>query len=53
MIRNAMGMCDKSGQFLFQVLPNLFPHGHLTLTEMMLWEKYYKEKEERRNQGDA
>jgi len=35
------------GQFLFQVKPSLFPEGELTPTEVLLWEMYYKDKNER------
>ena len=48
MVKNTMILCDKSGQFLFQVLPDMFPHGRLTQVEMQLWSKFYEEKEERR-----
>jgi len=44
MIKNVMTLCDKSGQFLFQVLPDKFPHGRLTGVEMELWNRYYTEK---------
>jgi len=46
MIKNVMAMCDKSGRFLFEVLPDLFPHGRITPDEMLLWELYYTEKKE-------
>ena len=44
MIKNAMILCDKSGQFLFQVMPDKFPHGRWTIVEALLWEKYYEQK---------
>jgi hypothetical protein len=47
MIKNTMSLCDKSGQFLFQVMPDKFPHGRLTLKEMLLWEKFYDEQNQR------
>jgi len=44
MIRNVMALCDKSGQFLFQVMPDRFPHGRVTSLELELWSRYYTEK---------
>ena len=35
-----------SGKFLYEVLPNEFPEQQLTETEIILWEMYYKEKEQ-------
>jgi len=60
MIQNVMSLCDKSGQFLFHVLPDKFPaeaaQGRVGETEMLLWEKYYTRKKaeadrRRRRQG--
>jgi len=44
MVKNTMLLCDKSGQFLFQVLPDVFPHGRITEIEMHLWNMFYEEK---------
>jgi len=42
-----MALLDMQGQFLFQVKPSLFPQGELTGTEVLLWELYYQEKNNR------
>ena len=48
MMENIMALCDKSGQFLFQVCPDKFPveavQGRVGMTEMLLWDKYYTKK---------
>jgi len=36
-----------SGEFLFQVRPDVFPEGFLTQVEVCLWIEFYKEKEAR------
>jgi len=46
MIRFTMALCEKSGQFLFQVLPDRFPYDRVTKIEMLLWDKYYTDKED-------
>lgn len=38
-------MCEIRGAFLFQVRPDIFPEGYLTETELILWGKYYKERD--------
>jgi len=40
-------LLDTRQQFLFQVKPSLFPDGELCLAEMILWEKYYKQKNDK------
>jgi len=52
-IKWVLSLCDKSGQFLFQVLPDVFPQGRVTNQELLLWEKYYEEKELRRKQKNG
>lgn len=42
-----MALCEKSGQFLFQVMPDKFPHGRITQIELDLWDKFYTEKAEK------
>ena len=49
MVRNVLSLCDKSGQFLFQVLPDRFPHGRVTMIELKLWDKFYTEQKNRRD----
>lgn len=43
-----MSLCDKSGRFLFEALPDIFPHGRVTMTEMELWARYYEDRERRK-----
>ena len=47
MIQNALAMCDKNGRFLFEVMPDFFPHGRFTQVEAELWAKYFEQKNER------
>jgi len=47
MIQNVMALCDKSGQFLFQVMPDRFPYGRISDVEMALWSKYFDAKNAR------
>ena len=35
------------GRFLYEVLPGLFPESQMTETELLLWEFYYRDKNER------
>jgi len=49
MFKNIMALCDKSGQFLFQVMPDIFPHGRITADEMLLWDKYYEQQKQMRD----
>ena len=35
------------GRFLFEVMPSEFPEGQLGETEILLWEFYYRDKNER------
>jgi len=39
-----MVLCDLRGKLLYEVNPSLFPAGELSETEVMLWELYYKDK---------
>jgi len=40
-------LADKFGKPLFEVRPDLFPHGRLTGIEISLWEIHLKEQEKR------
>jgi len=42
-----MMLCHSRGRFLFEVLPDIFPEGYLTDTEVELWEMHYQEQNER------
>ena len=33
-----------SQRFLYEVAPDIFPHGYLTEVEIALWDRYYTEK---------
>ncbi len=44
-----MALCEKSGQFLFQVMPDVFPHGRLTNIELELWDRFYLMKQQEEN----
>lgn len=46
-VQLALGRCGETGGWLFEVLPDLFPHKRLTPIEAELWGRYYKEKSER------
>jgi len=35
------------GRFLYEVMPSEFPDGQLSETEILLWELYYRDKNER------
>lgn len=37
-------MADAKNRFLFELKPSLFPEGELGTVEMILWEKFYMEK---------
>lgn len=39
-----MSLADLKGNYLFQTRPDIFPEGFLTVTEIELWDMYYKEK---------
>jgi len=39
-----MALCDAKGEFLFRVLPDVFPQGYLTETEQLLWGFFYEQK---------
>ncbi len=40
----AMQLCDMRGRFLFEVRPDLFPHGRLTGVECELWGMFYEDR---------
>ena len=44
-----MQLADSRNKFLFEIRPDLFPHGYLTDTELEMWELYYQDKQERRD----
>ena len=46
-VRIALDRCGETGGWLFEVIPDLFPHGRLTPIESELWVRHYKEKKER------
>ena len=48
-----MSLCDKSGQFLFQIMPDKFPYGRLSQIEMELWNRFYTEQNERRKRKNG
>ena len=39
-----MSLADLKGAFLYQVRPDIFPEGYLTLIEIELWGLYYYNK---------
>jgi len=41
-----MVLLDMRNKFLYEAKPSIFPEGELTGTEILLWELYYKEKNE-------
>lgn len=47
-VKVALALCNKSGSFLFQVRPDLFPYGRLTDLETELWARFLKEQESRK-----
>ncbi|WP_319521668.1 hypothetical protein [uncultured Desulfosarcina sp.] len=49
-MREALALCSRGlgGQrFLFEVLPDVFPQGFLTDTELILWGRFYDELKNR------
>lgn len=44
-------LCEHKGRFLFEVLPQYFPHGRLTHAESALWGMYFDDKQ--KNQDKA
>ena len=38
----SLALCNKSGRFLFEARPDLFPQGYLTDLEMEMWGEYYE-----------
>jgi len=45
-----MSLGDKFGKPLYELIPDVFPHGRLTQVETALWGKFYEERVERRKQ---
>lgn len=43
-MQNALALADKSGRFLFEIRPDLFPEGYLTLCEEVLWYKFHEQR---------
>lgn len=43
-VQLSLAMAENRGAFLFQIRPDIFPHGYLTNEEIELWEKYYANK---------
>lgn len=39
-----MALAEKSGRFLFELRPDLFPEGQLTPLEELLWARFYEER---------
>ena len=35
---------ENKGRMLFEIMPDLFPEGTLTVTEMELWELHYRDQ---------
>jgi len=50
-----LALCYERKRFLYEALPDLFPAGYLTQTEMELWGMYYKylkkKRKSRRGRG--
>lgn len=46
-----MTLCDQRGRFLYEVRPDLFPQGRLTLTEMQLWGQFYEDRDRMTRHG--
>ena len=42
-----MSLLDIRGGFLYEHKPSIFPEGEITETELILWELYYHEKNNR------
>jgi len=40
-------MCEQNGRFLFEALPQHFPHGRWTEDEAALWALHYQSKEKK------
>lgn len=46
-----MMLADVKGRMLYEVAPDLFPEGLVSEIEIMLWDRYYGEKQERLANG--
>lgn len=42
-----MVLAEQRGLFLYQIRPDLIPHGYLTPLELDLWSLYFKDKQNR------
>ncbi|MEY5098582.1 MAG: hypothetical protein RJA36_1301 [Pseudomonadota bacterium] len=43
-MRAALALADARGRFLYELRPDLFPEGHLTPLEELLWARFYEER---------
>ena len=43
-IKLILVLADKFGKPLFEMCPNIFPHGYITDVEKLLWMHYYEHK---------
>ncbi len=41
-MRASLSLCYQKGRFLYEVRPDLFPYGFLSMEEILLWERYYR-----------
>jgi hypothetical protein len=46
-------MMGGSHRFLFEVIPDLFPHQYLTEVERGLWQRFYEEQKSLRKKRHA
>jgi len=49
-VQNAMALASDGfaggvKRFLFEILPDMFPQGYLTETELALWSRFFKEQQ--------
>jgi len=51
-VRNLLELCSGGGlgaqRFLYEVAPDIFPQGFLTDKEIALWDRHYKDKDNKR-----
>ena len=48
-----MALCHEKKKFLYEARPDIFPEGYLTYLEQQLWDLYYMEIKERRDNGGS
>ncbi len=41
-----MYLCEARGQLLYQACSDIFPYDHITSLELLLWGRFYKEREQ-------